>query len=164
MNACGDALLASTAGDLPENGIPIAHSRIAIGSEYSFIYIEFCPLCGLEHRHGQYSFYGPYNDPLQAYEACDGHRASHCGPYGLGWIMRRIDGEWCNVRRDPPPEYHEPKGESYRLVMAYPACFTPRGIKSKAARYLMDALAKRGFPTSLEILRPRRNFVLRWGG
>jgi hypothetical protein len=44
MNACGDALLASTAGDLPENGIPIAHSRIAIGSEYSFIYIEFCPL------------------------------------------------------------------------------------------------------------------------
>jgi hypothetical protein len=58
MNACGSAgkrtlrattipRLASTAGDR-ESGIPIAPSRIVIGPEYSFIYIEYCPLCGVE--------------------------------------------------------------------------------------------------------------------
>jgi hypothetical protein len=148
----------------PEGDMPNAHSRIVIGRKCSFIYIEYCPLCGLEHVHGQYPLHGPYNNPVEAYEACDGHRASHCDAEGLGRVMRRIDGEWCNVSRDPPPEYHEPKGGSYRLVMSYPACFTPRGIRSKAARDLMNALAKKGFPTSLEILKPRRKFVLRWGG
>jgi hypothetical protein len=143
---------------------PIAHSRIIIGPEYSFIYIPHCPLCGLEHMHGQYQLDGPFNNPAEAYESRDGHRGSHCVPHGLGRIMRRIGGEWCNVHRDAPPEYHEPEGESYRLVMSYPACFTPRGIRSKAARNLMDALARRGFPTSLEILKPRRKFVLRRGG
>ncbi len=147
-----------------EGDVPIAHSRIAIGREYSFIYIEFCPLCGLEHMHGQYPLHGPYNNPVEAYESCHGHRTSHCDAHGLGQVMRRIGGEWCSVYRDPPPEYHEPKGGSYRLVMAYPACFTPRGIRSKAARHLMDALARKGFPTSSEILKPRRKFVLRRGG
>jgi hypothetical protein len=148
----------------PGGHVPIAPSRIVIGPKHSFIYIPHCPLCGLEHMHGQYPLDGPFNNPAEAYESCDGHRGSHCVPHGLGRIMRRIAGEWCNVHRDPPPEYHEPRGESYRLVMAYPACLTPRGIKSKAARHLMDALAKRGFPTSLEILKPRRKFVLRRGG
>ena len=148
----------------PEGDVPTAHSRVVIGRKCSFIYIEYCPLCGLEHMHGQYSLHGPYNDPAEAYEACDGHRASHCVPHGLGRIIRWIGGERCNVHRDPPPEYHEPEGEAYRLVMSYPACFTPRGIRSKAARHLMDALAKRGFPTSREILKPRRKFVLRRGG
>jgi hypothetical protein len=148
----------------PESDVPIAYSRIVIGHKNSFVYIPFCPLCGLEHMHGQYPLHGPYNDPAEAYEACHGHRASHCGPHGLGRIMRRIGGERCNGYRDPPPEYHEPRGGSYRLVMAYPACFTPLGVRSKAARHLMDALARRGFPTSLEILKPRRKFVLRRGG
>ncbi len=147
-----------------ESDLPIAHSRIVIGPKYSFIYIEYCPLCGLEHMHGEYPLNGPYNNPVEAYESCHGHRASHCDAHGLGQIMRRIGGEWCSVYRDPPPEYHEPKGGSYRLVMSYPACFTPRGIRSKAARNLMDALARRGFPTSSEILKPRRKFVLRRGG
>jgi hypothetical protein len=147
-----------------EGDVPIAYSRIVIGHRFSFIYIVYCPLCGLEHVHGQYSLDGPYNDPVEAYESCDGHRAAHCGPHGLGRILRRIGGEWCNAHRDPPPEYHEPKGESYRLVMSYPACFTPLGVRSKAARNLMDTLARRGFPTSLEILKPRRKFVLRRGG
>jgi hypothetical protein len=96
-----------------EGDVPIAYSRIVIGHRFSFIYIVYCPLCGLEHLHGQYSLYGPYNDPAEAFESCDGHRGSHCGPHGLGRIMRRIGGEWCNEHRDPPPEYHEPKGESY---------------------------------------------------
>jgi hypothetical protein len=77
--------------------------------------------------------------------------------------MRRIGGEWCNVHRDPPPEYHEPEGGSYRLEMSYPACFTALGIRSKAAHCAMAALARRGIPTSLEILRPRRPFVLQQG-
>ena len=151
------------ASEPQDSAIPIAHSRIVVGRTRSFIYIEYCPLCGLEHTHGEYRFDSPYNDPSEAFESCNGHRASHCGPHGLGRTVRRIGGEWCNVYRDPPPEYHEPNGESYRLVMAYPACFTPLGIKSKAARHLMDALTRRGVPTSLEILKPRRKFVLRTG-
>ena len=114
-----------------ESGIPIAHSRIVIGRRFSFIYIEYCPLCGLEHMHGQYSLHGPYNDPVEAYESCHGHRASHCDAHGLGRIMRRIGGEWCNVYRDPPPEYHEPEGESYRLVMSYPHVSRQGGSRVK---------------------------------
>ena len=37
-----------------EGDVPIAQSRIVIGRENSFVYIPFCPLCGLEHLHGQY--------------------------------------------------------------------------------------------------------------
>jgi hypothetical protein len=94
-----------------EGDVPIAHSRIVIGHRFSFIYIEYCPLCGLEHMHGQYSLDGPYNDPAEAYESCHGHRASHCDAHGLGRIMRRIGGERCDGYRDPPPEYHEPRGD-----------------------------------------------------
>jgi hypothetical protein len=144
--------------------VPIAHSRIVIGPKYSFIYIEYCPLCGLEHMHGQYPLQSTYSDPVEAYEARNGHRGSHCVTHGLGRIVRRIGGESCSVYRDPPPEFHEPEGETYRLVMSYPACFTPSGIRSRAARNLMDALARRGLPTSSEILKPRRKFVLRRGG
>jgi hypothetical protein len=147
-----------------EGDVPIAHSRVVVGPKYSFIYIEYCPLCGLEHLHGQYPLQGPYNDPAEAFDACDGHRASHCDAHGLGRITHRIGGERCNGYSDPPPEYHEPRGGSYRLVMSAPACFTPRGVRIKAAHHLMDALARRGFPTSLEILKPRRKFVLRRGG
>ena len=106
-----DPQISEHAGDPPESDTPIAHSRIVIGHCFSFIYIEYCPLCGLEHIHGQYPLQGPYNDPAEAFDACDGHRASHCDAHGLGRIMHRIGGERCNGYSDPPPEYHEPRGD-----------------------------------------------------
>src|SRR5260370_14244446 len=129
--------------DDPE-AVPIAHTRIVFGCKWSFIYIEYCPLCGLEHIHGRYSLRGEYSDPLQAYED-GGHRAPHCGAHGLGHVVRRIGGESRLVERTPPPEYHEPpQGSSYRLVLGpKPACFTPRGIKNTDARDAMLRLARR---------------------
>jgi hypothetical protein len=74
---------------LPQpNLAPIAHTRIVIGRRYSSIYIEYCPLCGLEHVHGQFPLRGEHSDPLQAYAAPNGHRGSHCGPHGLGRVAR----------------------------------------------------------------------------
>ena len=145
--------------ELQDAAVPIAQTRLVFGCKYSFIYIPHCPLCGLEHAHGEFSLNGQGSEAMQAFDWSGGHRASHCFCQGPGRVARLIGGEWCTVFVYPP-EWHEPKGESYRLVMSYPACFTPRGFRSKAARHLMDALAKRGFPTSLEILRPRRPFVL----
>jgi len=157
-----DSQVSQETSEQRDSVVPIAQTRIVCGRRSSFIYIPRCPLCGLEHAQGLFPY--PHGDPLQAYEACDGYRASHCHAQGLGRVARRVGGQLRTVQRKAPPEYHEPKGESYRLVMAYPACFTPRGVRSKAARHLMDALAKRGFPTSREILKPRRKFVLRRGG
>jgi hypothetical protein len=145
-----------------ETDDPIAHARIVIGRKWSFIYIEYCPLCGLEHMHGQFPLCGPHSDPLQAFHEWDGYRASHCGAHGLNAdvpLDRLLHGNYRP--RNPPPEYHRPEGSGgYRLVMSYPACFTPRGIKHKDARALMASLARRGVPTSLEILQPRRPFIL----
>jgi hypothetical protein len=107
--------------------IPRAFTRIVIGRRHSFIYVENCPLCGLEHAHGLFEFHGPYSDPLQAYRS-GGYRHAHCNAQGLGRIARNIGGQWFTVERSPPPEYHEPQGYSYQLVLGpKPACFTPRG-------------------------------------
>ena len=141
--------------------VPIAHTRIVFGRKWSFIYIEYCPLCGLEHMHGLFSLHGENSDPLQAYSACDGHRVAHCHAHGLGKVTRRVGGEWRIFERTPPPEYHEPQGHSYRLVLGpRPACFTPRGIKNNDAKLAMVRITRRGIDTSVEILTPRRKFVL----
>jgi hypothetical protein len=109
--------------------------------------------------HGQFPLHGEGSDPLKAFVACQGHRASHCHCHGPHRVARRTRGEWHTVIVYPP-EYHEPEGDDYRLVLGpEPACFTPRGTKSKAARLAMLALARRGVATSLEILRPRRRSV-----
>jgi hypothetical protein len=143
-----------------DSEVPIAHTRIVIGRKWSFIYIEYCPLCGLEHMHGKFALRGPNSDPLQAFED-GGLRVAHCVAHGLGRVARRIRGEWRTVERKPPPEYHKPEGVgSYQMVLSYPACFTPRGIKNKDAKALMERLARRAAPTSQEILKPRRSFVL----
>ena len=142
-----------------DSDVPIALARIVIGRRYSFLYIRNCPLCGMEHMHGQFPVRGEGSDPLDALAACQGHRASHCHCHGPHRVARCTRGEWHTVIVYPP-EYHEPEGCDYRLVLGpEPACFTPRGIKSKAARLAMLALARRGVATSLEILRPRRRSV-----
>jgi hypothetical protein len=146
--------------------VPLAHSRIVFGPRRSFIYVEFCPLCGLEHVHGSWPLRGEGSDPLQGFDVCNGYRSSHCGTHGLGRIVKKIKGGgYITVERAPPPEYRELEGHSYRLVLGpNPACFTPLGIKSEDARWAMTQLAKRGVPTSGEILRPRRSFFLDYGG
>jgi hypothetical protein len=157
-----DPQISNETAEGQDSVVPIAHARIVIGRKWSFIYIEYCPLCGLEHMHGQFPLRGPHSDPLHAFRACGGHRTSHCFAHGLGRVARLVRGVWRVVDRKPPPEYHEPEGVGgYRLVMSHPACFTPRGIKNKDARAVMVRLAKCGAPTSLEILQPRRrSFVL----
>jgi hypothetical protein len=150
----------ATGGESQDSAVPIAQARIVIGCQYSFIYIPHCPLCGLEHSHGEFSLNGQGSDPLQAFDCCRGHRASHCFCQGPGRDARLIGGQWCTVFVYPP-EWHEPDGESYRLVLGpEPACFTPRGIKSPHARLAMATLARKGVATSLQILTPRRPFVL----
>ena len=157
-----DPQISDETGELQEDSVvSIVQTRIVCGRGSSFIYIPHCPLCGLEHAHGLFPY--PHGDPLQAYDACDEYRASHCHAQGLGRVARRVGGQLRIVQRKAPPEYHEPKGEFYRIVMSYPACFTPRGIRTEDARYAMAALARRGVATSLEILRPRRSFVLQRG-
>jgi hypothetical protein len=146
-----------------DSDVPIALARIVIGRRYSFLYIRNCPLCGMEHMHGQFPVRGEGSDPLDALAACQGHRASHCHCHGPHRVARCTRGEWHTVIVYPP-EWHEPEGYDYRLVLGpEPACFTPRGIKSKAARLAMLALTRRGVATSLEILRPRRRSVF-WRG
>src|SRR5215470_6185423 len=51
--------------------VPLAFTRLVVGRTYSFVYIEDCPLCGLEHAHAQ----TPHgDDPLQPYTAFNGYR------------------------------------------------------------------------------------------
>jgi hypothetical protein len=146
--------------DDDRSSVPNAHTRIVFGRKASFIYIPYCPLCGLEHAHGLFPY--PHDDPLQAYDSCDGYRASHCSAHGLGRIAKRIRGEWRIVRRRPPPEYKEPEGYSYRLVLGpEPACFTRRGIRSVDARAAMARLTN--VSTSLQVLIPRRAFIFERG-
>jgi hypothetical protein len=156
-----DSQISNETSEQQDSTVPIAQARIVIGCKCSFAYIEHCPLCGLEHMHGQFPLHGPHSDALQAFHAWDGYRLSHCGAQGLYADVppdRLLRGDYR--LRQPPPEYHRPEGDSYRIVMAYPACFTPLGIKNEDARELMIHLAGRGAPTSLEILKPRRSFVL----
>jgi hypothetical protein len=143
------------------DAIPVAHTRIVFGRKYSCIYIEYCPLCGLEHMHGRFALCGENSDPLEAYD-WGGHRHSHCHCHGLGHVTRFRNGRPILVERPRPPEYRESQGCSYQLVLGpKPACFTAKGFKSKAARSAMAQLAWRGVPTSTEILRPRRLFILK---
>jgi hypothetical protein len=139
-------------------GVPDAPSRIVFGRRFAFIYIENCPLCGLEHMHGQFDLADPRCDPLQAYVAHDGLRFPHCSAQGIGNQAKRVRGDWRILPKPAPPEFHEPQGGgSYRLVPGpKPACFTPLGIKSKRARAAMARLNCRGLPVSTEILQPRR--------
>ena len=139
--------------------VPLAFSRPVVGRTHAFIYIEFCPLCGLEHMHGQFP-HGSTQLILRAYE--NPSRAAHCRAHGLGRILKQVKGgEWRIVERAPPPEYREPTGHSYRLVLGpKAACYTPSGARDKVARQVMAELARMGFLTSDEVLRPRRRFVL----
>ena len=141
-----------------DSGVPIAQAQIIIGRRGCFLYIRSCPLCGLDHTHG-YFLHGQGGDPLTAFAWHGGYRAAACFSQGPGRIVR---GSRTVVVR--PAEWHEPKGELYQLVHGPdPACFTPLGIQSKDARLAMAELARRGAATSLEILRPRRGFIL-WRG
>jgi hypothetical protein len=142
------------------SSVPNAHTRIVYNRNASFIYIPCCPLCGLEHAHGLFPY--PHGNPLQAYDSCDGYRVSHCFAQGLGRVAKMIRGEWCTVHRRPPPEYQESEGHSYRLILGpEPACFTRRGIRSADARAAMARLT--GVSASLQILKPRRAFILERG-
>jgi hypothetical protein len=138
--------------------VPDAPSRIVLGRRFAFIYIENCPLCGLEHMHGQFDLADPNRNPLQAYADHGGLRASHCSAQGIGNQAKCVRGDWRILPKPAPPEFHEPQGGgSYRLVLGpKPACFTPLGIKSKRARNAMARLARSGAPVSIEILQPRR--------
>jgi hypothetical protein len=140
-----------------QDEVPDAPSRIVFGRRFAFIYIENCPLCGLEHMHGQFDLADPRCDPQQAYSARGGHRASHCSAQDVGNYAKCVRGVWRILPKPAPPEYHEPQGGAYRLVLGpKPACFTPLGIKSKRARAAMARLARSGAPVSTEILQPRR--------
>jgi hypothetical protein len=55
--------------------VPIALTRIVIGRRYSLLYIRNCPLCGMEHMHGQFPVHGEGSDPLDVLVACQGHRS-----------------------------------------------------------------------------------------
>ena len=137
---------------------PIAHTRIVLGRKAASIYVPYCPLCGLEHTHGLFSY--PDGDPLQAYEN-DGHRPAPCEAKAMGWVVCCIGDEWRIISRPPPPEYRGPQGYSYRLVLGPErACFTPRGIKNKHALAAMAKLARGGVPWSFQILKPRTRFIL----
>ena len=143
--------------------VPVAYSRIVIGARHSFIYVEYCPLCGLEHMHGRYPLYGEYSDPLQAFFAYNGHRSSHCSAHGLGMMTKMARGELVLVEKQAPPEYRMPQGGGYQLVLGpKPVCFTPAGFKSRDARAAMALLARRDIPTSSEILQPRRQGIRSW--
>jgi hypothetical protein len=147
--------------------VPLAFTRIVVGRTHAFIYIEYCPLCGLEHMHGQFPHeQSPHQACeliLRAYE--NPGRASHCRAHGLGRILKQVKGgRWVIVERAPPPEYREPTGHSYRLLLGpKPACFTPSGARNRSARLVMAELARQGVPTSNEVICPRRRFVLRRG-
>jgi hypothetical protein len=145
--------------------VPDAPSRIIFGRRAAFIYIENCPLCGLEHMHGQFDLADPNCNPLQAYADHGGLRASHCDAQGVGNRAKYIGGQWCVRPKAAPPEWHEPQGGAYRLVLGpKPACFTPLGLKSKRARAAMASLARRGALVSIQILQPRRRqLVLKRG-
>lgn len=136
--------------------VPLAFSRPVVGRTHAFIYIEFCPLFG-QFPHGSTQLI------LRAYE--NPSRAAHCRAHGLGRILKQVKGgEWRIVERAPPPEYREPTGHSYRLVLGpKAACYTPSGARNRVARQVMAELARQGFPTSDEVLRPRRGFVLKYG-
>ena len=119
-----------------DSDVPIALTRIVIGRRYSFLYIRNCPLCGMEHMHGQFPVRGGGSDPLDALVACQGHRASHCHCQGPHRVARCTRGEWHTVIVYPP-EWHEPEGDDYRLVLGpEPACFTTPGNQkqSRASR------------------------------
>ena len=141
-----------------QDEVPDAPSRIVFGRRFAFIYIENCPLCGLEHMHGQFDLADPRCDPLQAYAAHDGLRFPHCSAQGIGNQAKYVRGNWRILPKPAPPEFHEPQGGgSYRLVPGpKPACFTPLGIKSRRARDAMARLNCRRVPVSTEILQPRR--------
>lgn len=158
-----DPEISDETGELQDSVAPMAQTRIVIGCRHSFIYIPYCSLCGLEHVHHQFPLRGRGSDPLHAFEWHGGIRAAHCFCQGPGRYARFVRGRWRTffVR---PAEWREPEGQSYCLVLGPdPACFTPLGIRSGAAHNAMVALAARGVATSLQILRPRRSFVVRRG-
>jgi hypothetical protein len=158
LGGTSDPHISEVVGPPQDSNVPIAQARIVVGRRGSFLYIGCCPLCGLEHAHGLF-VHGQGGDPLAAFAWHGGYRLAACFSQGPGRIVRR--SRTVAVR---PAEWHEPKGELYQLVLGLePACFTPIGIQSKDARLAMAALARRGAATSLDILRPRRRFVL-WRG
>ena len=145
-----------------QDDMPVAFARIVLGRLASFIYIDCCPLCGLDHAHGRF-VHGKGGDPVAAFAWHGGVRAAHCFCQGPGRDARTVRDRWRTFSTHPT-EWREPEGQSYRLVLGLdPACFTPRGVRSAAAHNTMIALAARGVATSLQILRPRRPFVL-WRG
>lgn len=147
-----------------DSAVPIARTRIVLGSRYSFLYIGDCPLCGgLEHVHERFPLCGAASDPLAAFAWHGGVRVAHCHCQGPGRVARFVRGEWRTVVRHLP-EWCEPEGSSYRLVLGPdPACFTPRAIKDATARRAMAALARGGITTSHVIWKPRRSCFRGWG-
>jgi hypothetical protein len=55
---------------VPAFAVPLALTRIVVGRRCSFLYIEYCPLCGLEHMHGRFPLRGQNSDPRQGLKAC----------------------------------------------------------------------------------------------
>jgi hypothetical protein len=148
-------------GEPQDNAVPIAQARIVVGSQSVFLDIAECPLCGLQHVHGLVA-HGQCSD-LPAALARQGRVcAAHCHCQGPGRVARRVRGEWRTFARHAAG-WREPRGYDYRLVLSEPACFTPRGIRSPAARRAMFALARKGVATSLTIWTPRRPCFRGWG-
>jgi hypothetical protein len=140
-----------------QDGVPDAFGRIVLGRRFAFIYVENCPLCGLEHLHGQWPLAEAHSRAPAAYAARSGLRASHCEAQGIGNYAKRVHGHWCVLPKPPPLEWHEPQGGAYRLVPGPKgACFTLLGFKSKRARDAMARLARSRIPVSVQILQPRR--------
>jgi hypothetical protein len=141
---------------------PVAQTQIVVGCRASFLYIRSCPLCGLEHVHG-FFVHGNGSDPLAAFASHGDVRESHCHCHGPGRVARFVRGEWRTVVRNLP-EWCEPEGSSYRLVLGPdPACFTPRAIKDATARRAMAAVARGGITTTHVIWTPRRSCFRGWG-
>jgi hypothetical protein len=142
---------------------PAAQTQIVVGRRCSFLYVRSCPLCGLEHTHGRFPHGESNDDPMAAIARHGGVRVSHCHYQGPGRVARFVRGEWRTFARNLP-EWCEPDGSSYRLVLGpEPACFTPRGIRDEAARHVMAVLARRGVATSLATWTPRRSCFRGWG-
>lgn len=138
---------------LDSTGFPLAPACLVLGRRWGFIYLKECPLCALEHAHGQVPLYRA-EDLLSFHR--DGRRNGHCGCQGLGRQARFIGGEWRIMHRDCVTG-------SYRLIPVGPVHFTPKGIREPAAREAMMRLARLSVETSLRTINTRLKWVLERG-
>jgi hypothetical protein len=143
-----------------DSAAPIAEARIVLGSRYAFIEISQCPLCCCQHVHGR-SALSEIDRLLASVIRNDGDRASHCSQACRAG--RRGPGGELHTEIAHPPEWREPMGHGYQLVLSEPALFTRRGIRTAAAHEAMAALNRQGVPISFGIWVPRISSLRGWG-